>query len=67
MQVKSSNAQAAEYNAETQTLTVQFRNGSVYEYAKFPQDLYEQMVNSDSAGKFLWTHVVGKFEAQKIG
>lgn len=59
--VKSSNVAATGYDAPTQTLHVQFKGGKTYAYANVPQEVHTAMHKSDSIGKFIGTHVVGKF------
>lgn len=57
-QIKSSNLHSANYESGTRKLTVNFQNGSSYEYPNVPSDLYNRFEetfsgeNGKSAGKF---------------
>ena len=42
--IQSNNVAAAGYNESTQVMTVQFRNGSLYEYYGVPWDLWTSFV-----------------------
>lgn len=50
--VNSSNLYAVDYNPSTETLTIQFRSGRVYEYYNVPLTIYEGLLNAPSKGKF---------------
>jgi hypothetical protein len=42
--IQSNNVAAAGYNESTQVMTVQFRNGALYEYYGVPSDLWESFI-----------------------
>ena len=63
---ESSTVKSTEYNIETQTLTVEFKNGNVYEYYKFTEIDWNSLQNADSVGKHLNAHVKGKFDYKQI-
>ena len=42
--IQSNNVAAAGYNESTQVMTVQFRNGSLYEYYGVPTNLWESFI-----------------------
>jgi len=65
--VQSSNIAAIEHNPETDTLTVQFRNGGIYEYSGVPRDVYEQFLGSGSKGAFLHRVIKPSFPATRVG
>jgi len=64
--VSSSNIGAIGYEAETQTLEVEFLNGSIYQYAGVSVEEYEAMMNSDSKGKYLNTNIKGRYSFNKL-
>jgi hypothetical protein len=64
---KSNNIARYGYRQRDTTLTVQFRNGMIYEYSNVPREIFEQMRHADSAGGFLAKNVKGQFEAHKRG
>jgi len=64
--VSSSNIGAVGYEAETNTLEVEFLNGSVYQYAGVSVDEYEAMMNADSKGKYLNANIKGRYSFTKL-
>ncbi len=49
----SSALSGAQYDPDTQTLTVTFKGGSTsYTYPNVPPDVYEQLTTADSPGRF---------------
>lgn len=51
--VSSSNIAAVGYDAENQTVYVQFLNGSTYIYKGVPKYEYEHLKNASSVGSYL--------------
>lgn len=64
--INSTNLKSASYNTESKTFTVNFNNGSIYEYLDFPWDLFTKFRASDSQGKFLNEKVKGKYTFNKL-
>jgi hypothetical protein len=50
--VTSSNLQSVGYDEESRILTIEFRNGSVYEYEGVPPDVYSELMSAKSHGKY---------------
>lgn len=48
---------SAGYDADTQTLEVEFNNGRVYAYGGVPQAEYDGMMNAPSAGKYFVANI----------
>lgn len=44
---------------EGTTLTVEFKNGSVYEYANVPPTLHQHLMGAESVGKFFSQYIKG--------
>lgn len=63
--VTSSNAVSIGYDATTETLEVEFKNG-VYQYYNVPQSIYEQMMIEGSIGKFLNVYVKPMYPCAKV-
>ena len=61
--IKSTNLGAANYDAATQMLIVQFKNGTQYRYPKVSPELYREFEatfggeNGASAGKFFHANI----------
>lgn len=64
--VSSSNIGTIGYEAETQTLEVEFLNGSIYQYAGVSVEEYEAMMNADSKGKYLNANIKGRYSFTKL-
>jgi hypothetical protein len=52
--VTSSNVKGVGYDADTQTLEVEFLNGGVYQYAPVDKETYDEIVDpANSAGRII--------------
>lgn len=59
--IGSSNLDAVYYDAKTNQLFVEFRNGSIAGYSNVPQNLYNSLYASSSRGSFYNKHIKGHF------
>ena len=57
--VSSSMITRVGYDAASMTLTVEFRNGAIYEYFEIPENIFDELVSSASAGQFLAQNIKG--------
>lgn len=55
--VNSSQINAIGYAAATNTMRIEFKSGSLYEYANVPPDLFEQFAKAPSTGSFFYKHI----------
>lgn len=51
--VPSSNVASVGYDASTQTLEVEFRNGALYQYFDVPEQIFQELMNAASLGSYL--------------
>lgn len=51
--VVSSNLASVGYDAQSRTLEVQFKAGSIYQYADVPEPLYRGLMTAPSKGSYL--------------
>lgn len=65
--VASSNVASIGYDAQTETLEVEFHNGTIYQYFNVPQGLYDQLCNASSKGVFLNTYIRNAFAYSRVG
>ena len=65
--VSSSNIAAIGYDAPSETLEVEFRNGSVYQYYNVPQSIYDAFTIASSAGQFLAYQIKNVFPYSRVG
>lgn len=54
-----------DYQYKSQTLTVNFADGSVYEYFDVPKNIYNKMVNSATLDRFARRHIYHSFTYRK--
>lgn len=65
--VASSNVQSVGYDSHTQTLEVQFLSGSVYQYYGVPENIYNQLMQASSKGKFLHMYIKNQYPYSRVG
>ena len=63
---KSSNIKSVGYEGDSKTLLVEFKNGSKYVYEDVPAELFEAFGKADSAGKFFFLNVRGKYKFSRM-
>ena len=59
--VSSSNIPAIGNDTDSETLEVEFTNGTVYSYSNVPPGEYEAFMNADSKGKYLHANIKGRY------
>jgi len=64
--VTSSNIDSIGYDEETNTLEIQFLNGSIYQYFDVPFAVYDELMGADSHGQYLAQHIKGKYRYVKV-
>ena len=50
----------------SRVLEIQFESGRVYQYYDVPEDIYAEMLNAPSKGKYFNANIRGKFPYQEI-
>lgn len=65
--VASSNVASMGYDEDTETLEVEFLNGSIYQYYGVPQNMYQQFVRAGSKGRFLSTYIKNAYPFSRVG
>lgn len=50
------------YDQESRTLQIEFKTGSIWDYLDVPQDVYDELITSDSVGKYFLSNIKGKYE-----
>ena len=64
--VASSNLASVGYDAATQTLEVEFLNGSIYQYYDVPESIYNKLIAAGSIGKFLYQNIRDAYECSMV-
>ena len=65
--VASSNLISVGYDAPTQTLEVEFQNGTIYQYYNVGSALYEQLMQAPSKGQFLNVYIRNAYPYSRVG
>ena len=65
--VASSNIASIGYDAPSQTLEVEFLNGTIYQYYGVPENLYDQLMQAGSKGRFLNTYIKNAYGYSRVG
>ena len=55
--VISSNIVSIGYDPEIQTLEIEFKNGSVYQYSGVPSDEFDSFMSADSRGTYFHARI----------
>lgn len=63
-EVKSSNISKVGY--EDDNLYVQYNSGNLYRYKKVPKNVYKDLLESDSKGRYINSSVKSKYEYEKL-
>ncbi|NRA87567.1 MAG: KTSC domain-containing protein [Rhizobiales bacterium] len=64
--VSSSNILAIGYDPDSATLTIEFKDGSEYEYYDVPHHEFDNFLVADSKGKYGNRNIYKKYSQQKI-
>lgn len=64
--VSSSNLYAVGYNGVLKVLTIQFRDGSVYEYYNVPEMIYLALMNASSKGAYAHRYIYSRYLQSKV-
>jgi hypothetical protein len=65
--VSSSSIVSIGYDAPSETLEIEFMNGSVYQYYNVPQSIYDALVAAPSAGQFVAYQIKNAFPYSRVG
>lgn len=64
--VESSNIESIGYDSNSQTLEIEFLNGSIYQYFDVPQHIFDELNSADSHGKYLAANIKGHYRYSKV-
>lgn len=63
----STNIASIGYDQPTETLEVEFLNSTIYQYFNVPMNMYEQLMQAGSKGKFLNTYIKNAYPYSRVG
>jgi hypothetical protein len=65
--VTSSNIASIGYDPQAKILEVEFHgSGAVYQYREVPQDVADQFIKAESAGRFFQTYIRANYEYARV-
>lgn len=65
--VQSSHLVSVGYALKTETMYITYWEGSAYSYAEVPIDVFLELKDSPSHGKYLWANIRrGQYEYQRL-
>ena len=64
--VSSSNLSSVGYDDRTETLEVQFQNGSIFQYHGVSAETHKQLMQAGSVGGFFSSNIKNTFEHSKL-
>lgn len=64
--VNSTNLASVGYNPSSETLEVEFKNQSVYEYYNVPQFMFDQLIQASSPGTFFNTNIKNAYACSRV-
>jgi hypothetical protein len=64
--VDSSSLNSVGYDAPSETLEVEFKNGGVYRYLEVPEDEWRSLQIAESKGSYLNTHIKPSYRYRKL-
>ena len=64
--VSSSNVEAVGYDESSETLQVEFKNSATYQYFDVPGNVFEELRDTDSVGKYLNMHIKGSYRFSRV-
>lgn len=65
--VSSSNIASIGHDTSSQTLEVEFLNGSIYEYYDVPEHVYQELISASSVGGYFAQRVKNVYGFSRIG
>lgn len=64
--VSSSNVESVGYDEDSQTLEIEFKNGTLYQYFDVPQNIFNSLVGADSVGIYLAENIKGSYRYSRV-
>jgi KTSC domain len=65
--VSSSNVVSVGYDEATQTLEIEFKGGSVYQYYNVSSSVFEQFMQAPSKGQYVNAYLRNAFPYSRVG
>lgn len=59
--VTSTNVETIGYDEDSQTLEIEFKNGSVYQYFDVPENIFNELRDAGSIGAYFSSNIKGTY------
>lgn len=66
IQVSSDSIRSVGYDADSQTLEIEFNHGGVYQYSGVSQSVYDEMMAAESKGKYFHSNINKAYPFSKL-
>lgn len=64
--VTSSNVETIGYDEDSQTLQIEFKNGSSYQYFDVPERVFNELRGAGSIGAYLSSNIKGVYRFSRV-
>jgi len=64
--VTSSNLVSIGYEPTSEILEIEFKAGTVYQYASVPKEVYDELMSSDSHGSYFHRNIRNNYSFTKL-
>ena len=64
--VESSNLASIGYDEKTKTLEIEFHSGGIYEYDDVEKEVFEELMNAESHGRYFMSMIRGAYSDSRI-
>ena len=64
--VESSMLLAVGYDEAAREMRVIFKNGDTYRYLNVPKSIYKELLEAESKGSYMRTHVIDVFPSRRV-
>jgi len=65
MKLNSSMLAEANYNKDAKTLELTFKSGKTYKYKGVNEIVFNELIKSDSAGRYFRNNILGHYDTEK--
>lgn len=64
--VESSNLASVGYDKDNELLEIEFKHGGIYQYFGVPIEVYKELMNADSHGKYFAANIKNDYDYHKL-
>ncbi|MFA4860689.1 KTSC domain-containing protein [Methanoregula sp.] len=64
--VQSSNLKSVGYDEHQEILEIEFISSGIYQYSNVPREMYNNLMNAPSKGKFFAQYIKDRFPTKKV-